>query len=97
MTKKELAAKLAHRIDGLSTVRALEVVNAIFDASGDGLIPTALEQGEKVTIPGFGTFYTHHRDARTGVDPSTGQRKTVPPRTYVKFKVGKTLKERILA
>lgn len=95
MTKKELAARLAKSTD-LSVAKALEVINHIFSADADsGLIPGALAGGDKVTIPGFGTFGTRTRPAREATKPSTGEKTKVPERTYVFFKVGKTLKEKI--
>ncbi len=95
MNKKELAAKVAKKT-GLSQAKAAEVVNAIFDArSGRGIIATELDAGKKVTIPGFGTFGTRNRKARTGTNPTTGKPLQIPARTYPFFRPGKTLKERV--
>ena len=95
MNKKELAAKLAKKV-GLSQAKAAEVVNAIFDArSGKGIIATELDAGKKVTIPGFGTFGTRRRGARTGTNPATKAKIQIPARTYPYFRPGKTLKERV--
>jgi DNA-binding protein HU-beta len=95
MNKKELAAKLAKKT-GLSQAKAAEVISAIFDArAGHGIIAVELDAGKKVTIPGFGTFFTKKSKARTGNNPSTGKPMNIPSRTYARFKVGKTLKERV--
>lgn len=95
MTKKELAAKLAKKCD-LSQAKANDVINAIFDAKpGEGIIAVALDAGDKVTIPGFGTFSTRKRAARTGTNPSTGKKIQIPARNYAHFRPGKTLKERV--
>lgn len=95
MNKKEMAAKLA-KTCGLSQAKAQEVVNAIFDArSGKGIIAIELDAGRKVTIPGFGTFGTRKRAARTGTNPTTGAKIKISAKTHPYFKAGKTLKERV--
>ena len=95
MNKKEMAAKLAKKT-GLSQAKAAEVITAIFDArSGKGIIATELDAGKKVTIPGFGTFGTRTRAARTGTNPSSGGKITIPAKKYAFFRAGKTLKERV--
>ncbi len=95
MTKTELAKKLAKQT-GLSQAKALEVVNAIFDARpGKGIIATELDAGRKVIIPGFGTFYTRHRKAREGRNPATGKVIKIPAKNYPVFRPGKTLKDRV--
>ena len=95
MNKKELASKLAKK-SGLSQSKALEVVNHIFSANpGEGIIAVELDAGRKVVIPGFGTFGTRRRAARTGVHPATGAKINIPGKSYAYFKPGKTLRERV--
>jgi DNA-binding protein HU-beta len=95
MTKKELASRLAKEAQ-ISNAKALDILNILFDANGKGgIIPAALDEKEKVTIPGFGTFGVRTRAARQATKPSTGEKTTVPERSYVFFKVGKTMKERM--
>ena len=95
MTKQEMAAKLARKT-GISVTKANEVVSAIFDATpGKGIIAVELDAGKKVTIPGFGTFGTRNRKARTGRNPATGAEITIPARKYPYFRPGKTLKDRV--
>lgn len=95
MNKKELAAKLAKKT-GLSQAKALEVVNCIFSAEPrEGIIAIELDAGRKVTIPGFGTFATKSRAARTGTNPSTGDKISIAAKRYAYFKPGKTLRERV--
>ncbi len=95
MNKTEMAVKLAKKT-GLSQGKAAEVVDALFSAQPrTGIIATALDAGEKVTIPGFGTFATRQRAARQGRNPATGATITIPKRHYVYFKAGKTLRERV--
>ena len=95
MNKKEMAAKLAKNT-GLSVAKAGEVINEIFSAdSGKGIIAVELDGGHKVTIPGFGTFDTKTRAARMGTNPATGAKIQIPRKSYVTFKPGKTLRDRV--
>lgn len=93
MNKKEMAAALAKR-SGLSQVKALEILNVVFDAK-EGLIASEVKSGEKVTIPGFGTFGAKMSAARVGTNPTNGTKMQIPARNRVRFTPGKTLKETI--
>ncbi len=95
MNKKELVAKLA-KTANLTQAQALTVVNALFDAEpGKGIFAIELDAGRKVTIPGFGTFATKSRKARTGTNPANGKPLNIPAKSYAFFKPGKTLRDRV--
>ncbi|MCG6950491.1 MAG: HU family DNA-binding protein [Acidobacteria bacterium] len=95
MNKTEMAMKLAKKT-GISQGKAAEIIDTMFSAHPrKGLIATALDAGEKVTIPGFGTFATKQRGARQGRNPATGATIMIPAKKYVHFKPGKTLRERV--
>jgi nucleoid DNA-binding protein len=95
MTKKQLAAKLAAKA-GISQAKANEILTHLFSAEpNEGLLALELDAGEKVTIPGFGTFGVRSRAARKGTNPGNSAEITIPARQYVFFKPGKTLRERI--
>ena len=95
MNKTEMALKLAKKT-GLSQGKAAEIVDVMFSAQPrKGIIASALDAGEKVTIPGFGTFATKQRGERQGRNPATGQTITIKAKKYVHFKPGKTLRERV--
>ncbi|MCB9681127.1 MAG: HU family DNA-binding protein [Alphaproteobacteria bacterium] len=95
MNKTEFAQKLAKKA-GVSQAKALEIVDIIFSAkSGEGIIAVELDAGRKVTIPGFGTFGTKSRAARSGRNPSTGAVIPISAKKYAYFKPGKTLRERV--
>ena len=95
MNKTEMAMKLAKKA-GLSQGKAAEILEIMFSAQpGKGIIATALDADEKVTIPGFGTFAAKRRGERQGRNPATGQSITIPAKKYVHFKPGKTLRERV--
>jgi len=95
MNKTEMAQKLAKKTN-MSQGDAAEVLEVVFSAHPrKGLIAIALDAGDKVTIPGFGTFSTKHRAERQGRNPATGKTITIPAKNYVHFKPGKTLRERV--
>lgn len=95
MNKTEFAKKLAKTAD-ISQAKALEIVDIIFSADkGKGIIAVELDGGGKVTIPGFGTFGTKHRAARSGRNPATGKTIQIAAKSYAFFKPGKTLRDRV--
>ena len=58
-------------------------------------IATALARGEKVVIPGFGTFARTSRVARIGRNPRSGEDIEIPASNSVSFKASKALKDAI--
>ena len=57
-----------------------------------GAITAALKNGERVQVPGFGSFVVSRRNARTGRNPATGASIFIPASNGVRFKMGKDLK-----
>ncbi|MDF2699278.1 MAG: hup [Haloplasmataceae bacterium] len=62
------------------------MINTIYDS---------LKSDDKVTISGFGTFETKHRQERSGVNPKTGEKIIVSEAILPIFKAGKTFKEEV--
>ena len=60
-------------------------------------VTDALKSGEKVILPGFGTFGVKMRPARQGHNSLTGEQITIPERKLPAFKAGKTLKNAVAA
>ncbi len=58
-------------------------------------IKKALKKGQKVTIPGFGTFSVVKRAARKGRNPRTGEALKIKASKAPKFTAGKGLKEAV--
>ncbi|MBO4359740.1 MAG: HU family DNA-binding protein [Eubacteriaceae bacterium] len=56
-------------------------------------VAETLNQGEKVTLSGFGTFEAKKRSSREGVNPRTGERIVIPDTITAGFKAGKRLKD----
>ena len=91
MTKTELIEKIAAE-SGLTKKAAGEAFGATVAA-----ITGSLAKGEKVTIPGFGTFEVRDRAARTGKNPRTGKPVKIAACKVPAFKAGKGLKEAVAA
>ncbi|OIS65855.1 DNA-binding protein, partial [Bacillus subtilis] len=67
-------------------------VEKVFDT-----ISEALKSGEKVSIPGFGTFEVRERAARKGRNPQTGEEIDIPATKAPAFKPAKALKDAVKA
>jgi nucleoid DNA-binding protein len=89
MTKENLAEALQNKLQG-SKKQAHEIVDFIFSK-----IVEALKRGEEVTISGFGSFRVAKRAARSGVNPRTGEKISIPAMNVPKFRPGKGLKEAV--
>jgi DNA-binding protein HU-beta len=89
MTKDNLAEAVHAKLQGTKK-QAQEVVELIFDK-----IVASLKKGEEVAIAGFGSFKVRKRAARTGVNPRTGEKISVPPMNVPKFRPGKGLKDAV--
>ena len=89
MNKAELVAAVAEKT-GLSKKDSEKAVNAAFDA-----ISTALVEGDKVQLVGFGSFETKVRNARVGRNPRTKEEIEIPASRVPAFKAGKALKDAV--
>ena len=58
-------------------------------------ITGALENGDSVSLIGFGTFKVAERKARQGRNPQTGQEMYIPASKVPKFTAGKALKDAV--
>ena len=86
MTKAELIDAIAADAT-ISKKDAGAALNAAITS-----ITSALEKGEKVTVPGFGTFEVRSKAATTARNPRTGETVEVPAKKAPAFKAGATLK-----
>lgn len=57
------------------------------------IIERTLKKGEKVSLTGFGSFWTSRRPARKGINPATKERIDLPAVNVPRFKAGKNLRE----
>ena len=56
-------------------------------------IEKTLKKKQTIVLTGFGTFGVMKRRARTGINPSTGAKMTIPAKNVPKFRAGKRLKD----
>ncbi|MED9968890.1 MAG: HU family DNA-binding protein [Ruminococcus sp.] len=87
MKKTELIAAIAEQA-GLSKKDAEKALTATLDT-----IIKAVAAGDKIQLTGFGTFEQRQRNARTGVDPRTGNSIEIPASKVPAFKAGKGFKD----
>lgn len=92
MTKSELIDRLVQRQSHMSQ-RDIELAVKLLL---DNLIGE-LADGGRVEIRGFGSFSVHHRPARRGRNPKTGEAVEIPRKFVPHFKPGKELRERVNA
>jgi len=85
MNKKEIIEKLAFRT-GQTKAEAQKSLESFLD-----LITDTLQNGEKITLVGFGTFDVQQVQGRTGRNPQTGQPMQIKPKKRVRFKAGAEL------
>ena len=89
MNKAELIAAVAEKT-GLSKKDSETAVNAVLDA-----ITSALTDGDKVQLVGFGSFEVKKCAARTGRNPRTKEVVEIPASQVPVFKAGKALKDAV--
>ncbi len=85
MNKADLIAKISKDADVTK-----ERANLAIDSLIDG-VTKSLKKGGRVTLVGFGTFYTSKRKARIGRNPQTGQTIQIKAKRVARFKPGKEL------
>jgi len=91
MNKMELVSALADKTG--MTKKASEEFTKAFQE----IVSTELSKGEKIQLVGFGTFETTERKARTGVNPKTREKISIPASVVPRFKAGKALKDEVNA
>jgi DNA-binding protein HU-beta len=89
MNKGELIEAVA-KTSGLTKADAGRALDATLEA-----VTKALKKGDKVTIPGFGTFSVTKRAARTGRNPATGETIKIKAKKTPKFKAGSALTDAV--
>lgn len=92
MTKSELIEHLATQQSHLLQKDVELSVRLILDR-----VSQALGRDERVEIRGFGSFSLHHRPARIGRNPKTGEPVEIAAKRVPHFKPGKELRERVNA
>src|SRR4028118_755394 len=86
MNKGELIKQVASTI-GITEKSVSVTLNTILE-----VITTAVADGDKVTLVGFGTFEARTRKEREGRNPQTGEPLIIPATTVPVFSPGKAFK-----
>ena len=82
MNKKDIARTLANMLS--SKKEAEEAVDKVFEE-----ISSALKNGEKVVVTGFGSFNMFVTKTKKGRNPKTGESLLISPMKKIRFKQSK--------
>ncbi len=89
ITKKELVNRIAEAT-GQTKVVVKEILQQFLDEIID-----ELSHGNRLEFREFGVFEVRERAARKAQNPRTLEKVFVPAKRVVKFKVGRTMRERV--
>ncbi len=92
MTRSELVERIAAKMPNLTLKDIENIVNVVFNK-----LTSALADGDRVEIRGFGTFSVRTRNPRVAINPKNKTRVNVPAKNIVHFKTGKELHDRLNA
>jgi DNA-binding protein HU-beta len=87
LNKKELIESIAG-----STGESKKTVGEVLDATIE-TIQKGVKKGDRVSLPGFGTFSRRARAARTARNPRTGEPIQIKATKVPAFKPGATFKD----
>jgi DNA-binding protein HU-beta len=85
LIKQDLIQRVVERT-GLPRTKAESAVDTIFEA-----MKSALGEGDRIELRGFGVFTVKPRKTGVGRNPRTGTEVTIAPGKAVRFKPGKDL------
>lgn len=86
MNKSELIETVSTEAD-ISKAAAERAINSIIET-----VTKAVTKGDRVTLVGFGTFFSTKRLARLGKNPRTGEKIKIAAATVPKFSAGAAFK-----
>ena len=92
MTRSELIERIAAKMPNLTLKDIENIVNVVFNK-----LTSALADGDRVEIRGFGAFSVRTRNPRVAINPKNKTRVNVPAKNIVHFKTGKELRDRLNA
>ncbi len=90
MIRSELIQKIADENPHLFQRDVERIVGTIFEE-----ITSAMSDGDRVELRGFGAFSVKKRDQRVGRNPRTGDAVKVDEKHVPFFKTGKLLRDRL--
>ena len=86
--KADIVDFIADNVEGISKKQANQAFESLVE-----VIVMHLERGERVQVPGLGSFSRSERKARTGRNPKTREPIEIAASKNVRFKAGKDLKD----
>ncbi len=89
MNKGDLIDSIAKQT-GFTKTDSGSALDAVLDA-----VTGALMTGDRVSLPGFGSFEVKQRSAREGRNPATGAKIKIKAKKVVKFNTGKKLDDAV--
>jgi len=84
--KQDIVNRVAERMK-ITKVRAETAVEAVFNS-----LKSALRNGERIELRGFGVFIVKPRKSGVGRNPRTGEEVAIPPGKTIRFKPGKEIR-----
>ncbi|MCM2270332.1 MAG: integration host factor subunit beta [Thermoanaerobaculia bacterium] len=87
MIKADIVNRVAELSD-VPRVKAVQAVDTILDS-----MKSALRDGRRIELRGFGVFQVRDRKRGVGRNPKTGVEVAITPGRTVRFKPGKDLKD----
>ena len=85
MTKAEFIQGVAAKM-GATTKEGAKAVDAVVEQ-----LTELFNKGDKLILPGFGTFSVAAKNAKQGINPKTGEKIEIPARKVPKFKASDKL------
>jgi nucleoid DNA-binding protein len=90
LNRRSVARAIASK-QGMSINAAEDVIDALIEE-----LSRHLCSGGRVSFRGLGAFSVYDRKTdKSYIDIATGEKKTAPPRSYIKFTVSKKLQDRV--
>ena len=88
MNNKEFISELSRRL-GYTNKETTQLVSSVLN-----IMTQELQDGNTISLQGFGTFEVKKKLERISVNPVTQQRMLIPPKLVLAYKPSVTLKEK---
>lgn len=88
MNNKEFTSELADRL-GYTIKDTSELISSLLSE-----MIQSLEEGNSITIQGFGAFEVKKKTERISINPVTKQRMLIPPKLVLSYKPSNILKDK---
>lgn len=88
MNNKEFISELSRRL-GYTNKETSQLVSSVLN-----IMTQELQDGNTISLQGFGTFDVKKKLERISVNPVTQQRMLIPPKLVLAYKPSVTLKEK---